>query len=698
MLFTCVIWLFSFHAFFLAKAQLSSDATAYLVSSKDLVNFLQQGVWPLWHFQYGHGVPFDFFTQRMGSFNPLYTFMALLDATRIFNFLTTYTLVMSLYYFCGMTGFYFLINKIYLDRRVAFCGFILLLFSSLGARIFDSFLCLISVPLIWFFFFLVSFIKNPARVWLAGCIFTAMILCSTYVPFYFLMTLIIVAVIFGIIFWKTLIEVFQSSREFFATNIPYTLLLFALFLLTLIPEASFYLNSFGNISLPIRHGVQAATAPVAAVDHILKVDSGYMKWGAFEELIFSSFFTSVHRFTFDTFFVPLISLPLIVWGAFCRINKRIIFYLATALLFLCIGSPHTPIYPLFADHLFFFKYFRNLHFFAWFSALPFLIFLFVDFFYQILHRGKTWALYDNRALCSLNLVIHLLILIFLFQRGDLGVLAAWTITVSCVFIWILITSSSVAEWAVCLTLCLLVLPQGATMFIHLGTKNQVANAYTAPHSYSSIMLNTSPPQVNTTGISTRISQDYYATKGWSELTANVSGQAISQYLKSALVFYDQIKPVTRDDNGFKRIENAFINDENTAYVPDSVEYRRTSNEIIRHAHPLRNYDLPGLVSIKSQTANNIIFETNLPIDKFMVFNDSMHSQWHAYINGKETPLFFANIAFKGLWVPAGPALVEFRFSSTLWYWFNVAVWLIFQFIFISIIAVLILRARRKKAV
>ena len=57
--------------------------------------------------------------------------------------------------------------------------------------------------------------------------------------------------------------------------------------------------------------------------------------------------------------------------------------------------------------------------------------------------------------------------------------------------------------------------------------------------------------------------------------------------------------------------------------------------------------------------------------KFVVFNDSYYPGWMVFVNGREHPLYRANVAFKGVWIDAGPQDIEFRFGANMtyvWHW------------------------------
>ena len=68
--------------------------------------------------------------------------------------------------------------------------------------------------------------------------------------------------------------------------------------------------------------------------------------------------------------------------------------------------------------------------------------------------------------------------------------------------------------------------------------------------------------------------------------------------------------------------------------------------------------------------NFIKFKTNFSTPKFVVYVDSFHDRWRAFLNGKKTRLYRADIAFKGLWVPSGENVVDLRFGQSWQYVFK----------------------------
>ena len=63
------------------------------------------------------------------------------------------------------------------------------------------------------------------------------------------------------------------------------------------------------------------------------------------------------------------------------------------------------------------------------------------------------------------------------------------------------------------------------------------------------------------------------------------------------------------------------------------------------------------------STNKVVFETNFDEPKFFVYNDNYHSDWRAFLNGEQVPLYRSNIAFKGVYLPPGKNMVVFRYGS-----------------------------------
>jgi len=71
---------------------------------------------------------------------------------------------------------------------------------------------------------------------------------------------------------------------------------------------------------------------------------------------------------------------------------------------------------------------------------------------------------------------------------------------------------------------------------------------------------------------------------------------------------------------------------------------------------------PGEVQVVSYAANRIRLRTRSAGDGFLVAGDTWYPGWEATIDGHPARLYPADVAFRGLQVPAGDHRVEMRFA------------------------------------
>ena len=178
------LWCFCFRGFLANELSLQGDAQAYSEHFHYFIDNLSRGVYPLWEPTREQGVPIEFFLRRIGEFNPFYLLILVFNKIGI-PYFSAYLYFLAFYYFLGMVGFYKVTKQVCGDSTVAFIAYLLLIFSSLGTKVFESFIILIFVPMVWFFYFLISFTREPRKHHLLGIIFTLMVIVTTYIPFYF---------------------------------------------------------------------------------------------------------------------------------------------------------------------------------------------------------------------------------------------------------------------------------------------------------------------------------------------------------------------------------------------------------------------------------------------------------------------------------------------------------------------------------
>jgi hypothetical protein len=63
----------------------------------------------------------------------------------------------------------------------------------------------------------------------------------------------------------------------------------------------------------------------------------------------------------------------------------------------------------------------------------------------------------------------------------------------------------------------------------------------------------------------------------------------------------------------------------------------------------------------------VVLETEAAHPAFLVTSEPYYPGWHAYVDGREQPLYVTNTAFRGMALPAGRHRIEMRFNpSILW--------------------------------
>lgn len=74
---------------------------------------------------------------------------------------------------------------------------------------------------------------------------------------------------------------------------------------------------------------------------------------------------------------------------------------------------------------------------------------------------------------------------------------------------------------------------------------------------------------------------------------------------------------------------------------------------------------PGQVRVLEYQPRQVVLEVDSPAPAFLVTSETHYPGWRAFIDGREWPIYYTNVAFRGLAVPAGRHRVLMRFSPTL---------------------------------
>lgn len=97
--------------------------------------------------------------------------------------------------------------------------------------------------------------------------------------------------------------------------------------------------------------------------------------------------------------------------------------------------------------------------------------------------------------------------------------------------------------------------------------------------------------------------------------------------------------------------------------------------VLPRAYALVNGKVFGdkdFINIIRYQSNKVFIKINLPTDGRLILSDAYYPGWRAYIDGRETNIYPANIMFRAILAPAGEHNIEFIYQP-LWFWPSVVV-------------------------
>ncbi|OGG30767.1 hypothetical protein A2973_01855 [Candidatus Gottesmanbacteria bacterium RIFCSPLOWO2_01_FULL_49_10] len=71
------------------------------------------------------------------------------------------------------------------------------------------------------------------------------------------------------------------------------------------------------------------------------------------------------------------------------------------------------------------------------------------------------------------------------------------------------------------------------------------------------------------------------------------------------------------------------------------------------------------IRVTSYTPNSVGVTTATTCNAYLVSSDVYYPGWHAYIDGKETPIYKGNMSFRTIYIPKGEHTIEFKFTPTI---------------------------------
>jgi len=676
------LWIYFLRRFLTGELAIESDAISYYDHIKYYIDNLAKGIYPMWDPTWWGGFSNEFFLRRIGAYNPFLFLILIFRAVGIPH-LQSYMAYLTIYYFVGMVGFYLLAKEVVGDKRVAFVAYLLLTFSSLGARLFDSYFHLIVVPMIWFFYFLLSFSKKPKKVFLLGMIFCLMNLATTYIPFYFLTIFLIFVIFFFVFYFFCIPTLFKRYFQFIRKNKIFTLFCVFALCVSMLPGLIFY-KSVKNrdVVMPWRnYNFSHTPSPFSSE---LEVDiENAVTWAILEDITISWAFDDLRKFRYSFVYLSLFVFILFLTGLFTKVDRKMLLLFSWGLFMFVMGSPYkTNLYTFLRQHIFYFKYFRNLHFFLWFAILPILIlFLSMQFKKVLEWKFKTKA--GNVFLYCFITIVHAGFIYFLYAQKNALLSSFLSVFLSYVFFILYFSRTINPKGGVFLTLILLVVCiQPMEVFYYLqknAKKKEWLFKYEEPYRKFSYQRDIDPQKLDKKlleVVGTKIPVLYVGSKWINLALDNMNGQIFNEYLRYRLVAYDRVNFVKEDKQIFSPVQFAVLKNSNVAYISGKqvnedyallslLDKERAKNK------PLRIEKAGQGIEVLNYNSNTLKLKTNFSHPKFLVYNDSFHREWKAFINGKRAHLYRANIAFKGIFVAAGEQIIRFHYGKPWRYPLNI---------------------------
>lgn len=674
-IFSFLLWCFCFKIFLLNRSHLAFDAPPSYDHIKFFIDNLMQGVIPLWDYNEAYGSPNSFFLRRMGEFNPFYL-LIIVFRTIGFSHTISYLLFLASYFFVGMLGFYFLANKLFNDRIVAFIAYLLLMFSSLGTRLFDSHIMFTAIPIIWFFYFLISFSKEQKKSSFLGITFSLMIILTTYIPFYFILIFTSFIATFIFIYFKNLKGLFIGYFTFINKNKIFALLCTFALLASLYPGYSFYKEGkSGSFVMPVRHSSSESSNQIS-VD--IKNSS---ERSVSRELYVTFLFKNLKKIRFKVVYFPVLAYITLFICFFKKTSKLSFFLFLWGAFIFILSSTSLPIHALFYKHIFFFKFFRNFHFFVWLALLP-IFTLFIAEQLRTLMNTQNLTNARSKYFYLYIILVHISFLVYLVISKNTIISSYVAVLLSFLFFshyfskfTFIPFSHMTKESSLLLLILTMIAIQPLEVFKYLCINETITPRKYVYDSVPIPSIDTyftkGPTRISPLDQNTLLSKStdntqnlYYGTASFSDFLKLFSNELFSRYTHYRFYLYDQILKINETKLNAPEIANSLNSEKNLAFVSDNTEGfdpAETPKLISSKADPITRNSEQFRITLFD--TNSLKIKTNLKQRKFLVFTDPFSEKWEAFVSNNPTKLYRTNVAFKGLWIPEGESTVFLRYGS-----------------------------------
>jgi len=704
------VWIFIFGGHLTGENFVVGDGVIIYGLVNYFIKSILRGDFPLWNPFVVWGVPDLIGNNFVGVFNPAWWLVLVfhkLGLPYYFSFLYTNTI----YFFFGMMGFYSFAKAFLKDKLGAYLCFLMMLFSM--QCVYENFatIAIIYVPMMWFFYFWLRLCETQKPKFFVGIIFALMVIASSYFPPYWLMIFFFVIFSATICDFSFALRTFLSMFTFLRKNLLLVFVCFLLLGVTFVPVwRAFEMSKNKEVVFHGRHpqGEDALLKKGGemAPEELLSdsFDSkGFLSQYFSDNLYFRGWWSDHIIIPFFVFIVFLLS-------AFGRITRKSLTLIIMLILlyFLLLGPPG-KMYAVFYKVL---PMFSVIHSFSsfWLAFIGILIFFAALQWRMIIQ--KQFAVSRGGKVIVLILV-HLAALAFLLWQGN--TMAAFYLTILLSFIYFCLTfffKEKMPGFLLIFLLLVCVLAQPIEAMWHYRgdpflDKNYKVD-YVFPASDGFLFRYVRPDYkgpVNNRSHFQHVLQmrDFISYVGlthfpcyWTAyFSENLSKEIAEGYVKYKFYVYDKGQVFSGNKNqDLALAKKVFQGNLNLALIAKEDSNSDELNFLLkdsaqggpRSARIIKGEKKDFFVS--HFDTNAITIETNFEKKKFLVYNDSFHEDWKLSINGEPQKIYRANIAFKGIILPAGKNTVRLIYSplgGTKTYWLVLCVfngmllWTIFLF-------------------
>ncbi|HOD11799.1 MAG TPA: hypothetical protein PKO44_01710 [Candidatus Omnitrophota bacterium] len=679
------LWLILFYPIVLGRITIVGDTCSFYATVKFFTDNLAQGVFALWTPFLFWGFPTLAEFQYFGPFNPMWLLILIFQKIGIsfyFAFLWTYLG----YFFIGQIGFYYLAKAILKDNLVAYIAFLVSLFSFTSMIIFNSpNSVFIGVPMAWFFYFLVRFWQSFEKRFFVGLVFTMMIIVGCYLPFYWWTVFFLVCFLYCVFYREKLASNARAIRLF----LKHRWRLVIVCCLALGLAAAVSLKGYSIM----RAGDVLALDRKIAGDDVYQggINVAYEKIAAlcvtaqttFRQMFFRLDDLSV---CFGPRYLSIFVFCVLALGSWVCITRKsfILFLLTTVLFFVALGDQT----PLCKSFFYYFPFFKMIHGVGSFYGIigPLLILFMAMQLKFILKQKMDMPRYRGLAVVFF---VHLGIWLLL-RRQPMIATTHVAILLSALFFSLVVLGklSYKPIWFLLLIAGVVVQPVEVFWKLHEALEHMDVNK-------DRIIQNCSYPSTSPMFSFTRpeLVEDFdvydahrayiqmkdasgfpltaagYPPKWSYDLKKHFPLHTVSQYTKYKFHLYDHIRFVS-DDSFYFQQASKFPSLTNLAFISaESNNSEEGLRKLSLSSDTSLKRDLTAAITgpseqfdILSFSVNTIKIRTHFLQHKFLVYTDSFQPGWRASVNGKAVALYRANLAFKGIFLPAGENVVIFDYK------------------------------------